>query len=99
MTTSRSWRRVFGAKRRADCSRYLRAESPFDARARKDIANDRRLDGHRRQNPIDTYVNREPGTQREDQQRNDEAPKIDFTSIPEWMVGIGFLFRAVNAVE
>src|SRR6266852_7049085 len=23
---------VFGAKRRADCSRYLRAESPFDAR-------------------------------------------------------------------
>src|SRR5216684_7695998 len=37
MTTSRSWPSVFGTKRRADCSRYLRAESPFDARARKDI--------------------------------------------------------------
>ena len=25
--------------------------------------------------------------------------KVDFTSIPEWMVGVGFLIRAVNAVE
>ncbi len=38
-------RHGLGMKRRADCSRYLRAESPFDARARKDIGA-RRGYGH-----------------------------------------------------
>jgi hypothetical protein len=44
-------------------------------------------------------VNREPGTEREDQQRNDEAPEVDFSSMSKRMVGIGFLFRAMNAVK
>jgi hypothetical protein len=35
-----SWPGVLGAKRRADCSCYLGAESPFDARARKDIGHE-----------------------------------------------------------
>src|ERR1700686_5666396 len=49
--------------------------------------------------PADALVNREPGTQREEQQQNDEAPEVDFSSMSERMVGISFLFRAMNAVK
>src|SRR5690349_1850947 len=47
----------------------------------------------------DAFINRHAAAQREDQNRDDERPKVKFFSVTKWMIVIGWLSALPQAEQ
>src|SRR5437868_633408 len=64
-----------------------------------DIIHCRIGDVRRHANVRDALVDRDTGAEREDQQRDDEAPEVKLASIAERMIFVAWLVGAVDPIQ
>ena len=51
------------------------------------------------QNVLDSFVEGRRGAERENHERDDEAPEVQLATVPQWMAGVGRPSRALHPIE